>query len=112
MKKLLTIFLVFTFLSSFSLPLLAQIDNEESNPNLDAPQFQEEIEDINDDEREEDEDIDEEERTPLSEQLRQEEESPEIIQIPRPSFFTILGAILIPSIFIIICYLIIKFFNF
>jgi cytoskeletal protein RodZ len=96
MKKLLTTILLLSFLLIPSVHIYAQ--EEET---LDST-IEQNIEEENDTE--------EQEKETLSDTL--EEKEVEEIQPPSPSFFTILASILIPSIFIIICYLILKFFKF
>ena len=96
MKKLLTILLSTSFLL---LPIF-NISAQEENVN------EEVIQQTNDSENTKDE----EETDTLADQL--EEKTVEDIQPEPVSFLTILGAILIPSIFIIIAYLILKFFKF
>jgi hypothetical protein len=90
MKKLLTILLTISFLL---LPI-SYTSAQEENIN------EEVIEQSNE----------EEETETLADQL--EKETIEDIQPEPVSFLTILGAILIPCIFIIIAYLILKFFKF
>lgn len=104
MKKLFKILLVLIFLMPYSFSLYAQESEElfDPNPELDSPIFEQETEE------------EDEEMVPLSDRLEREDESEveEIAAPPPMSFFTVLAAILIPSIFIIICYLIFKFFKF
>lgn len=110
MKNLLTTILILTF---FSLPFtfsFAQTDDLDIDLGEDIETNIPEAEEN----RDNDEDIqenteEEEERESLANTLQQEE----IVEIQpdRYSFWTILGAILIPSIFIIIAYLILKFFQ-
>jgi hypothetical protein len=95
MKKLLTILFTISLLLLPTLPLYAQ---EEETSNQETQQTED---------------------TTLEENAGQEAETlsdvleiqQEQIQQEPVSFFTILGAILIPSIFIIIAYLILKFFK-
>lgn len=96
MKKLLTILLI----TSFILLPISHTSAQEENVN------EEVIQQTNDSENTKDE----EETDTLADQL--EEKTVEDIQPEPVSFLTILGAILIPSIFIIIAYLILKFFKF
>jgi hypothetical protein len=117
MKKLLSTILVFLFLITFTLPLFAQIDEDLESSDLQPPQS-EEVEFVLDIEEEgisleEDQEIEDmEERESLAERLERQEEVNDIYVTPPTSFLTILAAILIPAIFIIICYLILKFFKF
>lgn len=96
MKKLLTILLITSFLL---LPIL-HTSAQEENVNEEVIQQTNDSENTKDDE----------ETDTLADQL--EEKTVEDIQPEPVSFLTILGAILIPSIFIIIAYLILKFFKF
>ena len=93
MKKILTMILLIPFFFLPMLPSYAQTETEETK------------EEIVQEENQQDEDTEES----LSDKLDTTEEE----LIPKKiSFLTILGAILIPSIFIIICYMILKFFKF
>lgn len=109
MKNLLTTVLILTF---FFLPFtfsLAQTDELEISPETDVefniPTSQED----NNEEAEDTQEQTDEERESLAESLQQQEV--EQIQAQSYSFWTILGAILIPSIFIILAYLILKSFQ-
>ena len=105
MKNLLTTTLILIFVSlpltfSFAQTNDLGVDLDEGIE-MNIPESQEEDEDT----QEETED----ERESLSETLQQEKV--EEIQPQRNSFWTILGAILIPSLFLIIAYLILKSFQ-
>ena len=93
MKKLLTIIVFLTFLQ---IPTFNTYAQEETNENTVEEDIQEE-------------NTEEQKVETLSEKLGEKEV--EDIQPPSTSFLTILAAILIPSIFIILCYLILKFFK-
>ncbi len=110
MKKLLSTILVFLFLITFTLPLFAQMDEDLESPDLQPPQSEEVEFDLDVEEDQEIEDM--QERESLAQRLEREEESEDIYMGTSTSFFTILAAILIPAVFIIICYLILKFFKF
>ena len=92
MKKFLVILLLTFFLITPTLPTFAQTESEEKSNVV------EEVQEENVEEKE-----------TLSDKL--ESEDTEIQQEPT-SFLTILAAILIPCLFLIICYLIFKFFKF
>ena len=98
--------LILTFFSlplTFSFAQTNELDIQmEEDIQMNIPDSQEQ----KDDNEEEDT---QEERESLADTLQQEEV--EQIQPQRYSFWTILGAILIPSIFIIIAYLILKSFQ-
>ena len=114
MKKLFKIVILLTFLIPYS-SLFALESEDFENPELDAPGIEQEIEEEEQQEEEnnEQEDMDED-LVPLTERLEREEErrTEEVFTGPPMSFFTVLAAILIPSIFIVLAYLIFKFFNF
>lgn len=93
MKKLLTIIVLLTFLQ---IPTFNTYAQEETNENTVEEDIQKE-------------NTEEQKVETLSENF--EEKEVEDIQPPSTSFLTILGAILIPSIFIILCYLVLKFFK-
>ena len=92
MKKLLTILFTISFLLLPALPSYAQ---EEETDTQEIQQIEENTQE-------------DKETETLSDVLDTQTEQ---IQQEPVSFFTILGAILIPSIFIIIAYLILKFFR-
>lgn len=108
MKNLLTTILILIFVSfpltfSFAQTNDLGVDLEE-DIEINIPESQE------DEEKDEDtQENTEDESESLAETLQQEEV--EQIQPQRYSFWTILGAILIPSIFLIIAYLILKSFQ-
>jgi cytochrome c-type biogenesis protein CcmH/NrfG len=115
MKILLSTILVFIFLITSTHLLFAEVNGDLESLDLQDPQS--EVLDLEEEEGislEEDQKLEDmEERESLAERLEKEEEEVEQIYMGPPrSFFTVLGAILIPSIFIIICYLILKFFKF
>jgi hypothetical protein len=95
MKKLLTILFTISFLL---LPTISIYAQEEKTGTQETQQVEDTTPDDNT----------EEESETLSDVLDTQTEQ---IQQEPVSFFTILGAILIPSIFIIIAYLILKFFK-
>lgn len=90
MKKLTILAIIFFFISFTPLPILAQSDTSENQKVVQEENTLEETE---------------EKVTTLSEKVSSEENS-------KVSFFTILATFLIPCIFIIIAYLIFKFFKF
>jgi hypothetical protein len=107
MKKLLTLSLISFFLL---LPLSLSLGQELENNIPDDVEIQilEEEDDTEEKTIEEDQEESEEQES-LSKTLEGQEEKE--IQPPSRSFWTILGAILIPSLFIIICYFILKAFQ-
>ena len=111
MTKILTTLFVTAFLLLPLGTLYAQGEN--INIDFDDVEIQileqdtEEME--NEEEEQEEDDETEQEGRSLAETL--EEEEIEQIQPERRSFWTILAAILIPSIFIILCYFMLKFFQ-
>jgi hypothetical protein len=112
MKKLLTTTAILLFLFSFNTLIFAQEDKSFESPETQYNQSEESELDIT----EEDQEInDTQEKESLAERLEREREEGNLEEIsmgPPISFLTILGAILIPATFIIICYLILKFFKF
>lgn len=100
MKKLLTTiitisFLLLPFTVSFAQQGIMEID--EIGAEIEIPEVAEE------------EETEEERQGSLADTL--EETRVEEIQPQRRSFWTVLGAILIPAIFIILCYFMLKFFQ-
>lgn len=92
MKKFLVILLLTFFLITPTLPAFAQTESEEESNAV------KEVQEENVEEKE-----------TLSDKLESENT---VIQQEPTSFLTILAAILIPCLFLIICYLILKFFKF
>jgi hypothetical protein len=111
MKKLLTTFLILAFVSFPTTLSFAQTSdfelelNQDIETNIPDPQEQEKGEG----EEEMEEQEDQEEKETLADTLQQEEV--EQIQPQGYSFWTILGAILIPSTFLILGYFILKLFQ-
>jgi hypothetical protein len=104
MKKLLTTFLISFFVF---LPLSFSFAQESENETSDDI----EIQILEDEEAQEESQEQETEQKPLAETLETEETQEDQIQPPGRDYWTILGAILIPSVFIIVCYFILKAFE-
>lgn len=105
MKKLLTSLLIIFFFvlpTSFSLAQTDGLENSVDDTDI-------EIVEDEQDNQEEQETEQQKEQESLADTLEQTQE--EEIQPQRRSFWTILGAILIPSIFLILCYFMLKFFQ-
>ncbi len=102
MKNLFKILIVLPFLIVHPLSLHAQETEEIANSETEEVVLEEEANE------------EEKESISLLEKLEKEEQEivDEDFTNPTMSFLTILAAILIPSIFIIICYFIFKFFKF
>lgn len=104
MKKLLTTFLISFFLF---LPLSFSFAQELKNETSDDVEIQ-----ILEDEEAQEEGLKQKtKQESLAETLETEETQEDQIQPPGRDYWTILGAILIPSAFIIVCYFILKAFE-
>jgi hypothetical protein len=95
MKNILKTILLTSLIFTYTIPTFAQEE-----------EIEQDVQEVVEDELENTEEV--EEKESLLEKLTTEEIT---VEYESPSFITVLGTILIPSIFIIICYLILKFFK-